>query len=69
MVVSFLGDASVPLAPVESNFLFLLLIQPDELLSRLRHKVTQALQVALPLSGTDLEVAVHKNQTSSFILE
>lgn len=55
MVFSFFRDAAVAIAPVEGNLLFLLLIQPDELLSRLRHKVVQAFQVALPLSGTALE--------------
>lgn len=33
MVVSFLGYVAVAIAPVKGNFLFLLLIQPDELLS------------------------------------
>lgn len=55
MVFSFLGDGAVAVAPVEGNLLFLLLIQPDEFLSRLRHKVVQVFQVALSLSGTALK--------------
>lgn len=39
VVVSFLGDVAVAIAPVKGNLLLLLLIQPDELLSGLRHKV------------------------------
>lgn len=49
MVLPFLRDAAVAVAPVEGHLLLLLLVQPDELLSRLRHKVVQAVQVALPL--------------------
>lgn len=33
MIVSFLGYAVVAIAPVKGDLLFLLLIQPDELLS------------------------------------
>ena len=55
MVVSFLGDAAVTITPVKGYFLLLLLIQPDQLLSRLGHKVSQALQVALSLSGIVLK--------------
>lgn len=55
MVFSFLGDGAVAVTPVEGNLLFLLLIQPDEFLSRLRHKVVQVFQVGLSLSGTALE--------------
>lgn len=49
MVVSFLRDVAVAITPVEGDLLFLFLVQPDELLSRLRHKVKKALQVALPV--------------------
>lgn len=49
MIVSFLGDAVVAITPVKGNLLFLLLIQPDELLRSLRHKVVKAFQVGLPL--------------------
>lgn len=55
MVFSFFGDATVAIAPVEGNLLFLLFIQPDEFLSRLWHKVVQAFQVALLLSGMALK--------------
>lgn len=57
MVVSLLGDVAVAIAPVKCHFLLLFLIQPDELLSGLGHKVMQALQVALSLSGTALRGA------------
>lgn len=49
VVLPFLQDAAVAVAPVKGHLLLLLLVQPDELLSRLRHKVVQAVQVALPL--------------------
>lgn len=50
VVLPFLRDAAVAVAPVEGHLLLLLLVQPDELLSRLRHKVVQAVQVALTLT-------------------
>lgn len=61
MVVSFLGDVTIAITPLKGNLLFLPFIQPDELLSCLRHKVMQTLQVALSLSGTAL-----KNDRNSY---
>lgn len=67
MVVSFLGDAAVAIAPVEGHLLFLLLVQPDELLSGLRHEVEQALQVALSLSRAALKGTGTIHQRTSIV--
>lgn len=54
MVVSFLGDVAVAIAPVKGNLLLFFLVQPDELLRRLRDKVMQTFEVTLPISGAAL---------------
>lgn len=55
VVFPFLRDATVTVAPVEGHLLLLLLVKPDELLSRLRYKVVQAVQVALTFARGALE--------------
>ena len=49
VVVPFVVDVAVPVAPVEGHLLLLLLVEPDELLGGPRYKVVQLLQVALSL--------------------
>lgn len=69
MIIPLPRNVTVSFTPVESHLLFLLLIEPDQLLSGAGYKVKQAVQVSLPLTGAFLQTQEHKRLRRTVLTE